>query len=85
MKIEPRFRADFPEVDVTALLRAIVTAESRPREGARGVRTAAVPEALLGRRTFSMDVELDTLGGVRGDGYAVVPREARLAAWRGSS
>lgn len=51
LKIVPRYHSDFPQVEIAALMRAAVTSESRKREGARGVRTAAVPEAYPGRRT----------------------------------
>jgi len=74
LKIVPRYRADFPEIEVTALLRAAVTADSRRREGAPGVHTVAVPEAILRRRTLVIDVELDALGTAQGYGYDVEPQ-----------
>jgi hypothetical protein len=58
VNIAPKFQADYPSIEVTTALRVAVTAESRRRDVARGVRTAAVADVVLGLRTFDMGVEL---------------------------
>jgi hypothetical protein len=85
LKIRPQARADYPPVLVTVSLRVLITATTTRRETARGVRTAAVPEALLGRRTLSADVEVCATGLAVGSGYEVTLRRARLIAWWGCS
>ena len=81
VQIVPQFQADYPPVDVSVGLRVAVTATARRRAPVRGVRSAAVPEALLGRRTIVIDVEIDALGVAVGSGYELRPREAQLMAW----
>jgi hypothetical protein len=71
LKIAPRFRADFPEVDVAVAMQVVITARTRRR----GVD--------LGGRTFLLDVALDAVGTTQGLGYDVVPQRARLTAWVG--
>ncbi|HEV2356233.1 MAG TPA: hypothetical protein VGZ23_01255 [bacterium] len=69
VKVEPRFPADYPSVDVVAAMSVSLTARTRQR----GLN--------LGIRTFLIDVQVDAIGTVRGDGYDVVRRRARLVAW----
>lgn len=83
LTIAPRFGSDFPEVDVTAALRVAITATAERRDAARGIRTAAVPETCVGRRTFAIDVELKATGTAVGSGYEVRPLRARLTGWWG--
>jgi hypothetical protein len=71
LKIRPRYRADFPEVDVAVAMQVSTMARTR-RDGAG-----------QGLRPFLLDVALDAVGTVRGGGYDVVPQRARLVAWWG--
>ncbi len=61
MKITPRYRADFPEVDVAVAMQVSVTARTRRDAAARGIRP------------FLIDVALDAVGIVAGHGYDVGP------------
>lgn len=72
LKITPRFRADFPPVDVVAVVRVSVTAGMRQRG------------ADVGTRTFALDVALHALGTPRPVG-TTSPRKPRLTAWWGFS
>jgi hypothetical protein len=56
VKITPRFRADYPPLDIVATMHLSMTARTRKR----------VVE--LGTRSFDIDVELDALGSVQSDG-----------------
>jgi DNA-binding transcriptional LysR family regulator len=56
LKITPRFRADYPPVDVTVTMRVSIAAKTRHRGVDLGVRTVAV------------DIEVDALGAVQGSG-----------------
>lgn len=85
VNIVQQFQTDYPPVDVTAALRVALTAESRRRDVASGVRTAAVPDAVLGLRTFDMDVELKAIGAAVSRGYDLTPQSARLTAWWGAT
>jgi hypothetical protein len=71
VKITPRFRADYPPVDISLAIHVSMTARTRKAD------------ADLGMRTFAIDVELDALGTVQGYGYDVTPRQARMTAWWG--
>jgi hypothetical protein len=71
MRIMPRLRADFPEVDVLAEMQVSLIARTQRR----GVD--------LGTRTFLLNVVLDAVGTVQADGYDLVPQHARLTAWWG--
>lgn len=71
LKIAPRFRADYPPVDVTVTMRVSITARTRRR----GIN--------VGMQTLALDVELDALGTAQGGGYDLEPRSARLRAWWG--
>lgn len=69
VKITPRFRADYPPVDIIATVRVSMTAKMRRRE------------VELGDRTLAVDVELKAVGTAQGYGYNVSPTQARLIAW----
>lgn len=71
VKIAPRFRADFPPVDVVVTMRVSLTARTRQR----GVD--------LGTTRIAVDVELDAIGTTAGQGYDLKPQRARLLAWWG--
>jgi hypothetical protein len=71
VKIVPRFRADFPPLDVTIAMRVSITARTQHRGIDKGVRTTPV------------DVLLQVLATVQGDGYGLGPRRAKVAAWWG--
>jgi hypothetical protein len=71
VKVTPRFRADYPPLDITVTMRVAVTTKMRDRKGGIGIRTLAI------------DVELDALATVQGSGYDVEPQRARLVAWWG--
>jgi hypothetical protein len=71
LKIAPRFPADYPPVDVTVVMRVVMTAHTRDRGADIGIRTTAV------------DVELRAVGMVEGAGYHLEPHAARLVAWWG--
>lgn len=42
-------------------------------------------DAVLGQRTFAVDVELTALGTTAAAGYELPPQQARLAAWWGAA
>ena len=67
----PRYRADFPEVDVAVVMRVSVKARTRRDRAGQGIRP------------FLIDVALGAIGTVRGAGYDVVPQRARLTSWWG--
>ena len=71
VKITPRYRADFPEVDVAIAMQVSVVARTRRDYAGQGIRP------------FLLDVALDAIGTVRGLGYDVVPQRARVVAWWG--
>ena len=71
VKITPRFRIDFPPVDVTILMSVSLSATMRR------------DEVEMGRQTFTIDVKLQALGTVQGDRYEVAPEQAELTAWWG--
>src|SRR5579864_1842353 len=56
LKVTPRFRTDYPEVDVVVSMHVSVTARTRRRD------------ADLGTRTFLLDVQVDAAGSVAGRG-----------------
>jgi hypothetical protein len=55
LKITPRFRVDYPQLDVAVTMRVLITARSERREAKRGVRTAAVRDEYVGLGTFALD------------------------------
>ncbi len=69
IRIMPRYRADYPPVDVVVALSVSLTARTRRR----GVD--------VGTQTFALDVALRALGTPQGSGYDVTPQDARLTAW----
>lgn len=71
LKIVPRFRSDFPEVDIIVAIAASITAPTLQR----GVD--------LGTRTTAVDVEVEAIGSVVGLGYDLLPHRARPTAWWG--
>jgi DNA-binding transcriptional LysR family regulator len=73
LKIAPRFRADYPPVDVTVVMRVAMTAHTRDRGADIGIRTTAV------------DVELRAVGTAQGMGYNLEPQTARLVACWGDA
>lgn len=72
VKITPRFRADYPPLDIIITMHISMTAKTRKHD------------VELGTRSFGIDVELDALGSVQGDGYEIAPQHARLIAWWGA-
>ena len=81
VRIAPQFGTDYPPIDVTAGLHVALTATAVRRKRERGVRPAAVPDAVLGRRTFAIDVEIEARGIAAGSVYALRLRRARPTAW----
>ncbi|HLW48921.1 MAG TPA: hypothetical protein VKW09_14305 [bacterium] len=73
VRVAPRFRGDYPAVEVAVELRVRITAATR-----RG-------DQHLGLRTTAADVQLTALGTVDGLGYHLQPQRARLTAWWGYS
>jgi hypothetical protein len=71
VKITPRYRADFPEVNVAVPMQVSVMVRTRRDYAGQGTRP------------FLLDVTLDAVGTVAGHGYNVVPQRARLVAWWG--
>ncbi len=71
VKITPRYRADFPEVDVAVAIQVSMMARTQ--------------RDLVGQmiRPFLIDVALDVVGTVAGHGYDLVPDRARLVVWWG--
>lgn len=64
VKITPRFRADYPPVDVIITMQVALTGKARKRD------------VELGERTLTIGVELGALGTPQGHGYDVSPEQA---------
>jgi hypothetical protein len=69
VKLTPRFRADYPPVDVVITMQVALTVKARKRDVG------------LGERTLTIDVELGALGTPQGYRYDVSPTHAKLTAW----
>jgi len=59
LTIIPKSARDYPVVDLLARFHVALTATATRRALARGTRTAAVPDEQLGRRTFTIDVQME--------------------------